>query len=134
MARPKAKELTQRELDIMHVFWQDGGELTAPDVRDRLADQGSDLAYTTVATLVRILVEKECLVQTNEQRPFSYKVARTFDEISGRMLGDVLQRVFQGSREQLLVRLFGQQKKLTASERAALEQILHEQKRNQSDV
>jgi predicted transcriptional regulator len=41
-------------------------------------------------------------------------------------LGDVLQRVFRGSREQLLVRLV-EQRKLSAKERAVLEEILKEQ-------
>ena len=33
MARPRAKELTERELEVMHVFW-DRGESTAADVRE----------------------------------------------------------------------------------------------------
>lgn len=69
MARPKARELTERELEVMHIFW-DRGESTAADVRDVLAQQGRDLAYTTVATLVRILLEKEFLTQTTTERPF----------------------------------------------------------------
>ena len=72
MARPPAKELTERELEIMHVFWRDG-ELTASAVRDRLADGGRDLAYTTVATLVRILVDKGFLKQTN--RPAAVRLS-----------------------------------------------------------
>jgi predicted transcriptional regulator len=46
--------------------------------------------------------------------------------VSSRLLGDVLQRVFRGSREQLLVRLM-EQRKLTAKERAVLVEILKEQ-------
>lgn len=67
-ARPKAKELTERELEVMHIFW-DRGESTAADIRDVLAGQGRDLAYTTVATLIRILLEKEFLTQTTTERP-----------------------------------------------------------------
>ena len=61
MARPRAPELTERELEIMQVFWDDS-EQTAAQVRDRLADRGRDLAYTTVATLIRILNDKGTLV------------------------------------------------------------------------
>ena len=43
------------------------------------------------------------------------------------MLADVVERVFHGSREQLLVQLL-KQKKLTAKERAVLQEILTEQK------
>jgi predicted transcriptional regulator len=85
-----------------------------------------DRAYTTVATLVRILHEKGFLRQTNDERPYRYEPARSYEEVSGRLLSDVLKRVFRGSREQLLVRLV-QQRKLTAKERALLEEILKEQ-------
>ena len=41
---------------------------------------------------------------------------------------DLVQKVFGGSREQLLIRLM-EQEKLTARERTALEAILKEQRR-----
>ena len=125
MARPRAKELTQRELEVMHVFWNHG-RLSIAEVRRRLADSGRELAYTTVATLVRILGEKGFLQQTNDQRPFLYQPTRTFEEVSGSLLGDVVQRVFHGSREQLLLRLL-KERKLTSEERAVLESILREE-------
>ena len=124
MARPPAKELTDRELEIMQVFWK-SGEMTAMDVRDQLAASGLDRAYTTIATLLRILSEKGFLRQTTEDRPFRYEAARTYEEVSGRLLTDLVRRVFRGSREQLLVRLM-EQKKLSPKERAALEDLLKE--------
>jgi BlaI family transcriptional regulator, penicillinase repressor len=125
MPRPAAKDLTQRELEVMHVFWK-GGALTASEVRDRLAATRRVLTYTTVANLVRILHDKGFLRQTNDERPFVYAPARTYDEISGRLLGDVLDRVFKGSREQLLVRLL-ENRQLTGRERAFLHSILEEE-------
>ena len=127
MARPKAKDLTVRELEIMHVFWE-RGELTASEVRDALAKSGRELAYTTVATLVRILLDKGFVEQTNQDRPFVYRPHQTFDEVSRRMVSDLIDRVFGGSREQLLLKLVDK-KKLTAKERAVLEAILREKGR-----
>src|SRR6187401_3587989 len=101
MARPKAKELTERELELMHLFWS-VGPATAAEIRDRLAGSGRDLAYTTVATLIRILCDKEFLEQLPGERPFQYRPLRSFEEVSSSMLGDMVQRVFGGSREQLL--------------------------------
>jgi BlaI family penicillinase repressor len=124
MPRPAAKDLTQRELEVMHVFWKDGA-LSAAEVRDRLAATRRVLTYTTVANLVRILHEKGFLHQTNDERPYVYEPARTYDEISGRLLGDVLDRVFKGSREQLLVRLL-ENRRLSERERAFLHTILEE--------
>lgn len=124
MARPKAKELTERELEVMHVFW-DRGESTAAEVRDVLETQGRDLAYTTVATLVKILHDKQFLTQTSDERPFRFQPARTYEEVSSSLLGDLVQKVFGGSRANLLVRLF-EEEKLSADEKKRLKKILDE--------
>ncbi len=125
MARPRAKELTERELEVMHVFWN-RGEATVAEIRDEMARSGRDLAYTTVATLVRILTEKGFLKQTGKERPFTYAPVRSHEDVSGNMLADLVQRVFGGSREQLLLRLL-EKRKLTRQERALLESILREE-------
>jgi BlaI family penicillinase repressor len=124
MARPPAKGLTERELEVMHVFWSQG-EATAAEARDRLEATGLDRTYTTIANLVRGLHEKGFLRQVNSERPFVYQASRTYEDVSGRLLGDLVHRVFRGSRAQLLCRLVDQ-RKLTAEERAALEQVLKE--------
>jgi BlaI family transcriptional regulator, penicillinase repressor len=125
VGRPPAKDLTERELEVMHVFWKQG-EASAAEARDRLAAAGLDRAYPTVANLVRLLHDKGFLAQTGAGRPSRYRAVRSYEEVSGRLLGDVLRRVFRGSREQLLVRLVGG-RKLTARERAVLEEVLKEQ-------
>ena len=127
MARPPAKELTERELEVMHVFWK-RGESTVAEVRDALALAGLDRAYTTVATLVRILTDKGFLAQTNQERPYGYRPKRTYEEVSRKLLGELLDRVFRGSREQLLVRLM-EQKALTPKERALLGDVLREKEK-----
>lgn len=127
MARPPAKDLTERELEVMHVFWSEG-EANAAEARDRLAGSGLDRSYTTIANLVRTLEEKGFLQQVNQERPFVYKPARSYEDVTGRLLGDLIQRVFRGSRSELLYRLV-EQRKLTAKERAVLKQILKEENR-----
>ena len=91
-----------------------------------MEDSGRDLAYTTVATLVRILHEKGFIEQTIEERPFKFQPVRSFEEVSGNLVNDLLSRVFGGSREKLLVSLVGQTK-LSKQERDALRQLLEEQ-------
>jgi predicted transcriptional regulator len=122
MARPPAKELTERELEVMHVFWT-RGESNVAGVRDALAESGLERAYTTVATLVRILADKGFLIQTNQERPFSYRPAQSYEDVSRKLLRDVLDRVFRGSRELLLLQLM-EQRALSTKERALLEEVL----------
>ncbi len=124
MGRPRAKDLTERELEVMHAFWREGAG-PAAETRDRLAAAGLDRTYTTIANLVRGLHEKGFLRQANEERPFVYQAARSYEDVSGRLLGDLIERVFRGSRAQLLRRLV-EQRKLTAEERAVLEKIVKE--------
>lgn len=125
MNRPTAEPLTGRELEVMHLFWADG-ELTAQSARDRLEASGRSLTYTTVATLCRILWEKGFLERVGQVRPFSFKPTKSFDEVSGNLVQDLLQRVFQGSRQQLLVQVLGQQQ-LSARKQALLQQLLLEE-------
>ncbi len=125
MARPRANELTERELEVMHAFWN-RGQSTVADIRDDLDAAGRQLAYTTVATLVKILSQKGFIEQTGTDRPFTFRPLRTFEDVSRSLLGDVVERVFRGSREQLLLRLM-EQRQLTPQERAVLESILQEE-------
>ncbi len=125
MARPVAKALTERELELMHIYWQHAA-MTAAEARDHLAKTGRDLAYTTVATLSRLLCEKGFLEQTNTERPFLYQAAQAFGNVSKRLVGDLVDRVFQGSRTQLLLTLV-EDRKLTPKERQVLLSILQEE-------
>lgn len=129
MARPAARELTERELELMHIYWQHQ-ELTALQARDHLAATGRDLAYTTVATLSRLLCEKGYLDQVTQERPFLYRAAQAFQKVSKRLVGDLVDKVFQGSRTQLLLTLV-EDRKLTAREREVLLSILQEQEKAQ---
>ena len=81
MVRPQQTELTERELEVMHVFWQ-GDAMTAAKAREVLASRGIDRAYVTIANLVRILVDKGFLEATNDERPFLYRPRRSFDDVA----------------------------------------------------
>ena len=108
------------------VAWQHG-KPTAAEIRDHLDAAGRDLAYTTVATLVSILADKGFLKQTNRTRPFVYRPVRSFEEVSRRIVGDLVDRVYRGSHTELLVQLM-ETDRLSPQERAALEQLVREAK------
>ena len=127
MGRPPAKDLTERELEVMHVFWS-RGEVTAAEARDRLAATGLDRTYTTIANLVRGLHDKGFLRQVNDERPFVYRPCghtrtspggswATWSSASSAVLGP---SCCAGSSTS---------GKLTVEERAVLEEIVKEQGR-----
>ena len=119
------KELTPRELVVMQVFWRDG-EMTAEVARGALAKGGERLSYPTVANVVRALSDKGFLQATNTERPFCYRPVRTFEEVSKRIVREVIARVFDGSREAMLVNLLDR-RKLTRREKAFLTELLQQQ-------
>ena len=82
-------------------------------------------AYPTVANLVRGLCDKGLLKQTNDERPFTFVPAKSYDHVAHRLVSDLIDRVFFGSREKLLVGLL-RAKKLTAKERDTLNKLLQE--------
>ena len=122
MNRPPAEALTERELEVMHVFWA-RGQQSAQAARDELESRGRVLTYTTVATLCRILWEKGYLERVGDARPFDYLPAKSFQEVSTHFVSDLVNRVFQGSREQLILQIIGN-KQLTKQKRKLLEDLL----------
>jgi|GEM_PF-590822 len=129
MARPRSTELTTRELAVIKIFWEQK-DASAEEAREALAKAGEDLAYGTVANVVRGLTDKGFLKQINPQRPFRYKAIRTFDDVAKRLVGDMVSRLFNGSREALLVQLLDR-RKLTRKEREYLTKLLQRQENDE---
>ena len=93
--------LTPLELKIMHVLW-DAGPSTVAAVQERL---GSDLAYTTVQTMLNVLLRKKKVRRTQAGRAFAYQAAISREGAMGTALKDLVSRMFGGSGEALLMAL-----------------------------
>ena len=93
--------LGDRELDVMGVLWS-LGSATVTEVRDQLP---ADLAYTTVLTILRNLEEKGLVTHEAQGRAHRYfpRVAQHAARRSA--VGRLVDKLFQGSAEQLLVHL-----------------------------
>src|SRR6186997_1442292 len=91
----------ERELDVMAVLWELGSG-TVTEVRDKLP---VDLAYTTVLTILRNLEEKEFVTHKAEGRAHRYfpKVARNAAQRT--VVARLVDKLFQGSSEQLIAHL-----------------------------
>ena len=95
------KPLTPLELEIMHILW-DVGPSTVAEVPPRLK---ADLAYTTVMTMLNVLLRKGKVKRTQDGRAFRYRPAVTRRRAVGSAVEDLIQRVFGGSTEALLLSL-----------------------------
>ena len=97
--------LTPLELQIMQVLWTTGpGPVSA--VQERL---GSDLAYTTVQTMLNVLLRKKKVRRTQVGRAFTYEAAVSRDGATGAALKDLVSRMFGGSGEAMLMALINTQ-------------------------
>jgi predicted transcriptional regulator len=93
--------LTPLELQIMQVLWESGpGTVTA--VQEKL---GSDLAYTTVQTMLNVLLRKKKVRRTQVGRAFRYQAAVSREGATGAAVKDMVSRMFGGSGEALLMAL-----------------------------
>lgn len=116
---------TERELDLMAVLW-DAGPSTAAEVRLALADQGVDLAYNTVLTLLRILEEKGHVDHEEEGRAHRFRPTVKRKEAGAGALTRTLDRLFGGSAEALVAQLV-QQPGLSRKDLKRLRRVIKDQ-------
>ena len=103
--RSVAGVLTPLELEIMQVLW-DAGPRTVADVQVALVDNlGKDLAYTTVQTMLNVLLRKKKVRRTPVGRAFAYQAAISRQGATQTALNDLVARMFGGSGEALLMAL-----------------------------
>jgi BlaI family transcriptional regulator, penicillinase repressor len=97
--RKTDQALTPLELEIMQVLWE-AGPSTVSDVQPRLKAQ---LAYTTVQTMLNVLLRKDKVKRVQEGRAFRYRPVVSRERATGNALKDMVQRVFGGSSEAMLL-------------------------------
>ena len=110
---------TDRELDVMAVLWERGPS-TVAEVRDHLEDA---LAYTTVLTVLRTLETKGFVSHEEEGKAHRYAPLVARDRAGKTALGQVLCKIFGGSREMLLANLV-KERGIDAAELKRLRRIL----------
>lgn len=106
MARRKSRTLTELELEIMHVVW-DEEEVTSEVVARALAKTGQPLAPPSVRTMLGILQEKGYISRRREGRGYVYSALVSANEARKSFLEDLMVRVFEGSPLTLLASLLG---------------------------
>jgi len=117
----RARQLTPLELEIMKVLW-DAGPSAVQAVQERL---GGGLAYTTVQTMLNVLVRKGKARRTLVDRAYRYRAAVSRREALGSAMKDVVQRLFGGSAEALVMSLV-ESKQLTPATLRRLQKMLEE--------
>ncbi len=113
--------LTPLELEVMTVLWKKG-EASASDVLEALPSEKA-YAYTTVSTVLRILVSKGTVNARAEGRGHLYSPALDKSEYEARTLKHVVATVFDGEPTSLLRRLIDE-KAISKSELDEIKELL----------
>jgi BlaI family penicillinase repressor len=113
--------LTPLELQIMQALWDDGPG-TVAQVRARL---GQALAYTTVQTMLGVLLKKQRVRRSQSGRAYVYRPTISREGAMAGALRDMVGRMFGGSGEALLMSLIDT-RQITAQEIARAAKLLGE--------
>lgn len=122
----KAKQtLTPLELEIMQVLW-DAGPSTVSEVQPELK---AELAYTTVQTMLNVLLRKNRVKRVQQGRAYRYRPVVSRRRATGNALSDLVKRMFGGSSEALLMAMVDT-RQISADELATVARKLAERERS----
>ena len=94
---PKRTELGSLELQILGLLDPMEGQ-SVTKIQAKLKARGSDLAYTTVMTVLSRLFKKGHLKRTKESRQFLYRLAPEKEKARLGVFDRVRDALFRGSR------------------------------------
>lgn len=113
------------QLRIMQVLWT----RRAASVSQVHAQLGGELAYTTVATMLRKMEERQLVDHREEGRRFVYRALLTPQQVSTPIASDLVDRVFDGSLSQAFQHLL-ETRDVAPDELARLEELLQEHRQS----
>src|SRR5262245_3351114 len=102
MARKKLPRPTDVELEILKVLWQQGPS-TVREVYEAINSK-RPTGYTSVLKLMQLMTEKGMVRRDERQRAHVYEAGLAQDSTEHQLIGDLLERVFDGSALKLFMR------------------------------
>lgn len=128
MARKTLTNLSRRERQIMDIVYR-CGSATAAEIRGELADPPS---YSTVRTLLRVLVEKGHLKHKQDGPRYVYSPTLSAERAKRSALKQLLTTFFDGSASQAMATLIDMSSsKLSSEELQQLTQLIEEAKQGE---
>jgi predicted transcriptional regulator len=130
MAKERAKVLlTKLELEVMRTLWEGDEvvELTVRDATERVnVGRRKPLAYNTVQTVLNILRDKGVVrTRAGSGRAHLYQPRVSRGQITTSMVGELIERLFDGQVEPLLLNLV-EREQMTRPELEKLKRLIDE--------
>ncbi len=121
MARPAATHPTDGELEILRVLWERGPS-SLSEICESLRRE-RDVATTTVATMLRVMLDKRLVRRRRAARGHQWSAAVTQSTAARSMVGKLVDGIFDGSAGRLVAHLV-EAGQLSANELAELRQLI----------
>jgi predicted transcriptional regulator len=125
----RGQQLTPLELQIMQVLWE-LGPASVQAVSEELPEPR--LAYTTVQTMLNVLHRKGRVTRTLHGKAYHYQPVVTREKVMRQAVGDLVDRLFGGSVDGLLMSLV-KSRQLDPKKLDALSRLVKERKRNNNN-
>ncbi|MGL4552669.1 MAG: BlaI/MecI/CopY family transcriptional regulator [Gemmataceae bacterium] len=116
------QDVTGKELEVLQALWDDG-PATIKQLRDAVYPGGDTAEYATVQKLLDRLDEKGFIARDRSGPAHVFSAAVGRDELIGRRLRDMAEKLCGGSLTPLLTHLV-RQHRLTARERRELRDLI----------
>lgn len=127
MSQSKIHRLGDLQLKIMKVLWEQR-EATVADVHQALGSE-NELAYTTVATMLRKMEARGLVRHHSEGRSFVYHPVIRADAVTRSMSDHLLDRLFEGSLADMVSHLLTS-REVSREELVKLERLIAERKKS----
>ena len=118
---------TDAELQILRVLWQRGAS-TVREVQEDL-NETKPTGYTTVLKMLQIMTEKGLVRRDEQQRAHVYEAQLAQHQTQRQIVGDLLNRVFDGSASNLLMHALATKKSASPEELSQIREMLNELER-----
>ncbi len=119
------QDITDAELAVLQVLWDADGPLPIRPITEILYPSGKAAQYATVQKLLERLEAKECVARDRSAPVHVFSATLGRDELVGRRLQAVAEKLCGGSWTPLLTHLV-QGQRLSHQDRHMLRQLIHD--------
>ena len=126
MSKTRVHRLGDLQLKIMKLLWE-RREATVAEVHQFVTLE-RELAYTTVATMLRKMEARNLVAHREEGRSFVYRATVASDAITRGMADHLIERLFEGSLADMVSHLLTT-REVSREELSKLEKLIAERKK-----
>ena len=126
MSKQRTHRLGDLQLKIMKILWQ-RGECMVSDVYADISKE-RDLAYTTIATMLRKMEARGLISHRTDGRTFIYRAAIDEHAVTSNMSDHLIDRLFEGSLSDLVCHLL-ETREVSRGELAKIEKVIAQRKK-----